>query len=276
MKFLKITKTARRVFLIAFVLAFILSSKVHAVESTTSANVAKFGITFPVAELGNCNNLDECKTYCNDATHQTECVEFAKKKGFYKEQKSAVKNSITIAAKQALGCDGETACKQFCSLSENKQKCSEFAKSHNLVPVKEDLKKSETLTKAKEILGCDSVDACKLLCQKEENKTKCVEFAKQAGLKSSEVKAGPGASKPPFSQGKPNANNASRSAVNKESICRENPEKCKEIKDAAQKRSEGGFFAKPPIGTPSGNFIPGVRGISAVRGLFDRVLDIFR
>ncbi len=194
MKLLKITKTAWIAFIIAFLFTFLFQTKIHAQESNSSEQaVAKYNVTFPIAELGSCNNLAECKTYCDDPLHQTECVDFAKKKGFYKEKTTAVKNAINNVAKAELGCDSQESCRQFCLEDENKQKCDEFAKKYNLGGGKlQDPGKKDILTKAQEILGCASVNECKGVCEKEENKDKCDEFAKTVGLKGGVEKKGPG------------------------------------------------------------------------------------
>ncbi len=184
-----LSKTIWVAFLLAFLCSFMIVAKVHAenVASGSAEQAAKkYGVTFPIAELGSCANLNECKTYCSDPVNQTQCTDFAKKKGFYKEQKNAVKNSIAIGAKLELGCDSESACKAFRGNQVNWQKCGEFAKKHNLGggQVEDPAKR--------EILGCDSVDSCKGFCQKEENQQKCDEFAKLVGLRGGVEKKGPG------------------------------------------------------------------------------------
>ncbi len=189
------TRTAWIAFVLAFLLAFLSAVKVHAIDSSSSGQEAtqKYGIQFPIIELGNCNNLSECRSFCDDPLNHDACLAFAKKKGFYKETMTAVKNSLYIAAKSELGCDSEDSCKSFCSQSQNWQKCGEFAKKHNLGGGQvEDPAKQEVLTKAKSVLGCDSIDACKNFCQKEENKISCDNFAKLVGLRGGVEKRGPG------------------------------------------------------------------------------------
>ena len=39
----------------------------------------KYGITFPIAELGSCTNISSCKTFCNDPKNHQACGDFAKK-----------------------------------------------------------------------------------------------------------------------------------------------------------------------------------------------------
>lgn len=154
----------------------------------------KYGVTFPIKELGNCANYSECRTYCDDPVNSTGCIDFAKKKGFYKEPELNVqKDKVLSAAKAQLGCDSEQSCMTLCEQPGNYDRCSSFAKSQGLeVSQNSDPKNSQVLQKAKTILGCDSQQSCQTLCEDSANRTKCDEFAKQTGLRGGEQRVGPG------------------------------------------------------------------------------------
>lgn len=211
-------------FFIVFILVFLMVVKVHAESpSTTSANqtnpselaAKKYGITFPIPELGNCGSFNECRNFCEDAQNKDVCINFAKKKGFYKEHKTDEKNAILNAAKHELGCDSEDSCKQFCGEQQNWEKCGEFAKKHKLSGGQvEDSSKKDILEKAQNFLGCDSYQSCKNFCQQEANRKRCDEFAKLVGLKGGVEHKGP--------QPSPAYENASEKAR----FCREFPQKC--------------------------------------------------
>ena len=167
-------------------------SMARAEEGSASA-AQKYGITFPIAELGSCGSLAECKTYCDDPVNRDACVSYAKQKGFYKEQQKSVNEEVLTKAKLALGCTSRESCKALCALKVNYDKCSSFAKNQKIEGgVTEDPKSNETLTKAKEILGCKSITECKSFCSQEQNQAKCTEFAKTAGLRGGEKIEGPG------------------------------------------------------------------------------------
>ncbi len=256
-KILKITKSAWIAFFIALLATFVMAISAHAIDSSSSA-AQKYGVTFPVVELGNCADISSCRSFCEDPLNKDACISFAKKKGFYKEQKTAIKNAISIAAKAELGCDSESSCKAFCGIQSNWEKCGEFAKKHNLGGGQvDDPGKKDTLVKAKEMLGCSSVDECKGFCTKEENKNKCDEFAKLVGLRGGVEKKGPGGCTSletckifcsqsensqvcqGFNKLQGGQNNmASSSGINKEQYCREHPDSCKT--DYAKKCAEYG------------------------------------
>lgn len=156
----------------------------------------KYGITFPIVELGNCSNYSECRDFCEDPVNYDQCIDFAKKKGFYNEEKVTVdiRNSDFWSKTQAeLGCNSMVSCQSFCENPTNFDKCDAFAKKHNLSGGHvNNPHEQQFLTKAKEILGCDSPSSCMNFCSNEENWKKCSEFAKQMGFRGGEVRAGPG------------------------------------------------------------------------------------
>lgn len=173
----------------------VLATPVLAQENPEAA-AKKYGVSFPVAELGNCNNFSECKAYCDKEENRDACIGFAKKKGFYKEevkdQGKRADKKLLEAAKGELGCDSETSCRGICEKEENREKCSSFAEKYKLEGPRRGPGDANILKKAKEILGCNSEASCKAVCEKQENQEKCSEFAKQTGLGGGMRRVGPG------------------------------------------------------------------------------------
>lgn len=185
----------KKILFIIFTITFLLfAGRLYAQTVTNSAgNTAnKYNITFPVAELGNCTDVASCKTYCDDPNHLQACIDFAKKKGFYKQPQTQSQD-ILDAAKTELGCDSADSCKAFCQDSANQAKCSAFAKGHNIsTPQVKDPSNNQTLQQAQAELGCNSVDSCRAFCSQSQNQQKCSDFAHKAGLKGGVQKVGPG------------------------------------------------------------------------------------
>lgn len=128
-------------------------------------------ISFPIAELGNCNNAQTCKIYCNQSENHEACKQFAKSKGLYKDKVDEKQVELLSLAKQGLGCETILSCRDFCSQEANYQKCQSFAKKHGLAQTgSED---EQLLSKAKQNLNCDSLESCKTLCDQQENYVKC-------------------------------------------------------------------------------------------------------
>lgn len=142
-------------------------------EESGEDKVKALGITFPITELGGCNNINECKAFCDDSANKDACMAFSKKKGLDKKQ------SLVERAKADLGCNSIEECKTFCAEETNKDACETFAKKYNLKgPAKQPL-----LEAAKTELGCTSLDACKQFCATSENKEKCEALGKKFGVK---------------------------------------------------------------------------------------------
>ena len=168
-----------------------LSAKVFAQE-TPEESAKKYNISFPINELGNCTDFSECRQYCEDPVNANSCIDFAKKKGFHKEE-DARKTELIAKAKSSLGCDSESTCREICSIEANFDKCNSFARQNNLSGGHSDeIGKTEVIQKAKSVLGCNSEATCREVCSKEENREKCSNFAKQAGLRGGEHRNGPG------------------------------------------------------------------------------------
>lgn len=252
-------------FLCSFaVLAFIYTSSVLAQASPSpEASPEKPKLDFPISELGNCASVDDCKTFCSDESNQEACINFAKKKGFYREDNSGQGNArsrlLLQKAQEELGCSSEKECREICKDEANIDKCQAFAKKFNLNSDSQKLAGSQILEKAKSILGCTSPETCRDVCEKEENREKCSQFAKSAGLKGGIQKVGPGGCKSETEckdfcsnpdnfescqkfGGGPNGEFRGPGGCNSkkscENFCKENESKCQELKERFEDRRE--------------------------------------
>jgi hypothetical protein len=154
----------------------VLGESTENVEAKVEADVKAAGVTFPIAQLGNCANTTECHTYCAQPANQQACAEFARHKGLgkYKQEKEKIDK-----AKIELGCDSIASCISYCQNPDNVTKCRAFAQKYASQDVKVvEQKQQELVQKAKETLGCTSVDSCKTFCEDINNKEKCRAFAK--------------------------------------------------------------------------------------------------
>lgn len=151
-------------------------------------------LVFPINELGSCGDYKSCMIYCDDPVNNAACLDYAKKKGFYRDDPTlAPTTEFWRDAKDVLGCDSESACLSFCSEPANLDKCDAFAKSKDIIGgYVEEPDKPEFLEKAKEILGCDSAESCANFCDDQTNAQKCDEFADSVGLLGGQVNIGPG------------------------------------------------------------------------------------
>lgn len=192
-KLFKITRAAWIAFFVALIASFIMASGASAQELTPEGLARKYDVIFPIEELGGCKSVSECRDFCEDPVNSTACIDYAKQKGFYKEEEDEKKTEIIEKAKKALGCDSQASCESYCRIPTNYEKCDAFAKKEGLSGGQiEDPAKKQILEKAKEILGCDSYSSCASYCSDDGNRQKCTQFAKETGLRGGERPVGPG------------------------------------------------------------------------------------
>ncbi|HCS78467.1 TPA: hypothetical protein DIV55_01855 [Patescibacteria group bacterium] len=163
-------------------------------QETDDELVSKYGVQFPITELGGCASLTKCREFCEDPVNSSACFTFAEQKGFYEpEEMQTNKQKALARVKTELSCDSEISCRNFCEQPANFQKCSTFAKRHNIGGGLADVSTlSAGVEKVKEVLGCNSVSTCKSFCEQEVNQAKCSEAAQAVGLPGGKKQVGPG------------------------------------------------------------------------------------
>lgn len=144
----------------------------------------ELGITFPIAELGNCAGPQECRDFCESPANHTSCMNFAGKHGFSEESQegSQVNEAQILAAAQTeLGCSSKESCHAVCE--RDHERCMAFAKRHGLY--REEVRdggseKERLMEEARSELGCTSMESCSRVC--EQDPKRCMEFAKRHGF----------------------------------------------------------------------------------------------
>lgn len=154
----------------------------------------KYGITFPIAELGNCASISSCKTFCNDPKNHQSCTDFANKHNlnsdYSKSSSTKSDEEILKLARVELGCNLYDSCMQFCEEENNMEKCIDFAARHNLMEDASQMK--QQMAALKNLLGCSSMKSCMDFCNNPTNMQKCMEVFKQAGFSVEANYSGPG------------------------------------------------------------------------------------
>ena len=127
------------------------------------------GITFPIAELGNCANVADCKAFCSQSQNQPTCKSFGQAHGLFK------KDRLVELAQTELSCRSVTECREVCQQEANQEKCQEFTKRMGLKQTNE----NQTLELAKTELGCTNREDCRKLCNLPQNHDKCAAFGRK-------------------------------------------------------------------------------------------------
>ena len=175
-------RTSLFLFAIAF-LAFGFAFVAHAA-------VNPFNIVFPIPELGNCSDLNACKTYCDDAVHFDACTQFGKAHGLVSDQdikkgKQELSQQKDIDRELSQGggpgdCKSRDECKTYCQDSSHLQECLDFGQKHGLIS-QDDATRIKKSGFAGGPGGCKGSE-CRTYCNDPSHQKECFQFAKDNGL----------------------------------------------------------------------------------------------
>jgi len=154
-------------------------------------------ITYPVKELGNCQNEAECKVYCDSWENIEECVSFAEAHNLLSpEELLEAKKIIKALAEGAVppgGCLSPTQCKAYCEEPTLIEECITFAEKAGIIPPSE---AAEARQVRKALLAgiplpgnCGTKKNCDAYCSNPAHTQECIQFARRAGLISAEEAA---------------------------------------------------------------------------------------
>ncbi|MBZ9577620.1 hypothetical protein KJA13_01095 [Patescibacteria group bacterium] len=154
-------------------------------------------ITYPIKELGNCQNEAECKTYCDKWENIEECVSFAEAHNLLSpEELAEAKKIIKALAEGAVppgGCSSPTQCKAYCEEPSLIEECITFAEKAGIIPPSE---AEEARLVRKALLAgiplpgnCGTKKNCDAYCSKPAHTKECIQFTRRAGLISAEEAA---------------------------------------------------------------------------------------
>lgn len=165
----------------------LLSAGAIVASAQTPAN-----ISYPIAELGNCQDKQACRDYCNQLANVSACVDFAKKQGMISEDQaqSAKKYGNIIKNGGPGGCEDEKSCRNYCSDMSHLEECLIFAEKNGLASVDE-LKEMKQIAQAlktgMKMPGfCSDKESCRQYCDRSENIEECLTFGETAGFISKE------------------------------------------------------------------------------------------
>jgi hypothetical protein len=152
-------------------------------------------IQYPIAELGNCQNEDECELFCEKEENILACIDFAESNGLMNSQEAERARKMTELGitNGPGGCRSEDECEAYCDNPDNMKECLIFAKENGLMPP-EELEEAEKVLSALEKGiklpgGCKGKEECEAYCDDPDHIEECVLFAEAAGFMSPEEAA---------------------------------------------------------------------------------------
>ena len=144
-------------------------------------------ISYPVRELGNCQDEAACRSYCDNSQRAKECFAFAKKYNLISEKEAAeAKERFLEVTKGPGGCNSGTSCETYCNNVDHLDECIAFAEKSgyysgdNLA----EAKKFQELVKSGASFpgGCKNRNTCEVYCSDAHHMEECLNFADKSGF----------------------------------------------------------------------------------------------
>ncbi len=136
-----------------------------------------FDITYPIAELGNCESQSTCKVYCDEPANQDACQTFAESKGLVKKTE---RPRVDEEKRGPGGCKNATECRAYCDDEANFDECMNFAEKEGFM-TKEEIARARKFRNQTGPGGCKG-EACKNYCDEPGHEEECLAFAEKEGL----------------------------------------------------------------------------------------------
>ncbi len=135
------------------------------------------GINYPIKELGNCKNQEDCKAYCDDNNNSKECDAFVEKYGL--DEKLAKISALEFPIAVLGNCGSRPECAEYCKKLENAVACLSFAEQSSIIEktvVEEDKKMAELAATGKTPGNCATEAECITYCENDAHFFECLAF----------------------------------------------------------------------------------------------------
>lgn len=169
----------------------ILSFSVLLSYSFWAGATSKDDIVFPVAELGGCEDQEECRDYCNEPENIAACVSFAEQHNLMsKDEAERARRFASVGNIGPGGCNSKETCEAYCENIDNIEVCLRFAEDNHMLP-DEELQEARNvhriLKEGKKFPGdCRGKSQCTAYCENPDHMEECIAFGEESGLMSPE------------------------------------------------------------------------------------------
>lgn len=146
----------------------------------------KSDVVYPVKELGNCRNEEECRSFCDVKDNIIPCVNFAEKQGLMTKEDAAYAKKFAQIGSGPGGCKNQKDCESYCDNVQNIDSCLSFASQNNLMSARElaeAQKVAQALKSGAKLPGsCRNKAECENYCDNTDHAEECLNFAEAANL----------------------------------------------------------------------------------------------
>ncbi|MDP2926636.1 MAG: hypothetical protein Q8N65_00650 [bacterium] len=144
-------------------------------------------ITYPVAELGDCQSREACESYCDQPENMAPCLDFAESHNLISPEELSLARKMLLVGETAGpgNCRGQAQCQAYCDDINNIEECLAFGEEHGLIPadeLAEAQKVAAAIKRGVKPPNCRSKKECGVYCGQSENMEECLVFGEAAGL----------------------------------------------------------------------------------------------
>jgi hypothetical protein len=166
--------------------AIILSFGIIISYTLVAQALTEVDIVYPVAELGNCKNEKECRSYCDKQENMDACLNFAEKYNLISDEELEMAKKFAKVGKGPGGCTSKDSCEAYCDDISHMDECLVFAERHGIIPP-EELKEAKQVQAAlkkglKQPGNCRNKKECDVYCNEPAHMEECIAFADAAGF----------------------------------------------------------------------------------------------
>ncbi len=132
-----------------------------------------YGVTFPVAELNNCESIAACGAYCRKDGNLPSCIKFVNAHQLTKA------DVLSFNISQLGNCQIGSDCRNFCNRDENIAKCMDFADKYDLLsPSNIEISRAfiRAIGSGGTPGGCRTLEECDHYCDSSIHTNECLDY----------------------------------------------------------------------------------------------------
>lgn len=148
--------------------------------------LAKEDVSYPIAELGSCENEEACRAYCEVKEHIVACANYGEQMGLLSSREADQARKFAAIGAGPGNCASEASCAAYCEDIGRMDECLDFAERHGLISgneLREARAVSRAMASGKSLPGgCKNKAACEAYCNDPSHIDECLSFAEAAGF----------------------------------------------------------------------------------------------
>lgn len=168
---------------IGLIIGYLIVANAVNAQSQTSSDIF---YSYPIKELGDCQDEASCRAFCDNSENISACVSFAQKHSLISKEEAKKIKTVDNIKNGPGGCRGKEQCAAFCDNPDNMSVCLDFAEKNNLMSqdeLKEARQIAQALKQGAQLPGnCKNKKDCEAYCNDSTHINECLDFAEKSGF----------------------------------------------------------------------------------------------